>query len=97
MADYMLFMHNDTPAGTRLRDWQPYLDELRDNGQLNGGGVVGDGQCFRREGDPAALSRRIGGYLRVTADTLADARKLLAGNPVYEAGGTVEIRLLPKD
>jgi hypothetical protein len=32
----------------------------------------------------------------VTAQSLAAARSLLAGDPVYEAGGTVEIRELPR-
>lgn len=32
----------------------------------------------------------------VAADSLDAARALLAGNPVFEAGGTVEIRELPR-
>lgn len=36
------------------------------------------------------------GKFRVEAETLADAETLLAGNPVFENGGTVELRELPK-
>jgi hypothetical protein len=32
----------------------------------------------------------------VNAENLAAAKSLLPGNPVYEAGGTVEIRELPR-
>lgn len=36
-------------------------------------------------------------YIRVKAGSLTDARALVVGNPVFEAGGTVEIRELPRD
>jgi len=36
------------------------------------------------------------GFIRVAADSLEDAQGLSAGNPVSEAGGTVEIRELPR-
>jgi hypothetical protein len=32
----------------------------------------------------------------VNADSLDRAKSLLVGNPVFEAGGTVEIRELPR-
>jgi hypothetical protein len=32
----------------------------------------------------------------MSAASLDEARKLLSGNPVFEAGGTVEIRELPR-
>jgi hypothetical protein len=40
---------------------------------------------------------RRSGYIRVQASDLDAARELVAGNPVYEAGGTIEVRELPKD
>jgi hypothetical protein len=43
-----------------------------------------------------AITAPIGGFIRVEAESLADAEALLAGNPVFE-DGTVEIRELPKD
>ncbi len=39
----------------------------------------------------------ISGFIRIEADDLEHATRLLAGIPVYEAGGTVEIRELPRD
>ncbi len=40
---------------------------------------------------------KIGGYITVQAESLEDAMTLLVGNPVFEAGGTVEIRDLPRE
>jgi hypothetical protein len=37
------------------------------------------------------------GFLRIRAASLDEAASFLAGNPVFEAGGTVELRELPKD
>ena len=35
--------------------------------------------------------------LRVHADSLTDTQPLVPGNPVFECGGTVEVRALPED
>jgi hypothetical protein len=40
---------------------------------------------------------RVSGCLRVGAKSLDDAVALLQGNPVYEAGSTIEVRELPRD
>jgi len=45
---------------------------------------------------PTAISRQIAGDIRIRAENLNAARELVIGNPVYEAGGTVEIRELPR-
>jgi hypothetical protein len=41
------------------------------------------------------IARHITGFMRITADSVEHAQTLLPGNPVFEAGGTVEIRALP--
>jgi hypothetical protein len=46
---------------------------------------------------PAPESAHFTGFIRVKAATMEDAVKLLNGNPVYESGGTVEVRELPRD
>ena len=46
--------------------------------------------------DASPVTRQISGYIRVRAEDLNAARELVFGNPVYEAGGTVEIRELPR-
>ena len=96
MADYMLLMHDDA-IGERAADWPAYLDALAAAGRLRGGSAIGEGRGYRRDAAPGAVSKHLTGFVRISAADLDEAAACLAGNPVYEAGGTVEIRLLPED
>ena len=89
-------MHDDATAESSDDDWGAYLGLLRSAGVFQGGSAIGGGACVRKAGKVPPLSAQISGFIRVTADDLAQAKTLLAGNPVYEAGGTVEIRELPR-
>jgi hypothetical protein len=99
MRDYILLMHNDVPGGLpRPRaEWAAYLAKLRDANAFQGGSSIGDGVCVAKSGLGRPLTRGVSGYIRINAIDLDAARALVSGNPVYEAGGTVEIRELPKD
>jgi hypothetical protein len=94
MADYILLMHDD--AGDEVFDWEPYIRRLKQDGCFEGGSAIGAGVCARKSGRVPAVTEHLAGYIRVTADSLDAARSLLAGNPHFEAGGTVEIRELPR-
>lgn len=94
MPDFIFLMHDDAPGGARL-DWDPYLTRLREAGVFQGGSAIGAGACVKKSGEAPEPTAHISGFVRVTADSLAGAQALLAGNPVFEAGGTVEIRELP--
>jgi hypothetical protein len=94
MADYIFFMHDDAPDGES--DWKPYLTMLKSNGCFEGGSAIGDGVCVRKSGEVVPLTSHLAGYIRVNADDLNHAKSMLAGNPHFEAGGTVEIRELPR-
>ena len=94
MAEYILLMHDD--ADDDETAWEPYLRGLRQRGVLEGGSAIGDGVCVCKRGKPPAVTSHLTGYIRVTADSLEQARSLLIGNPVFEAGGTVEIRELQR-
>ena len=59
------------------------------------GSLIGDGVCASKSSPTAAITGHISGYIRVCAESLESARELVVGNPIYEAGGTVEIRELP--
>lgn len=61
------------------------------------GGSIWPGICVHRSGTTTAVTPHLSGYLRVQAESIDDAKKLLLGNPVLNAGGTVEIRELPRD
>ena len=96
MPDYLMLMHNDPSEAADESDWAIYLQSLATTGKFRGGSAIGPGVCRRKSGAAPPATAQIGGYIRLEADSLADAEALLAGNPVYENGGTVEIRELPK-
>jgi len=99
MNDYILLMYGDVPEGQRRPDheWAAYFARLREASAFQGGSAIGGGVCVNKAGAARDISRRIAGYIRIRAADLGAAQALLAGNPVYEAGGTVEIRELVKD
>ena len=99
MNDYILLMHDDVPTvhADAETDWPAYFAKLRAANAFEGGSSIGGGVCVSKSGSPPAISRHLAGYIRIRAASLDAARELVIGNPVYEAGGTVEIRELPRD
>jgi hypothetical protein len=95
MKDFLLLMH----AGTRTDPdaWGPYFAKLREGGWFQGGSSIGAGACVTRSGAPPDVTRHLAGYIKIRATDINHATELVAGNPVYEAGGVVEIRELPRD
>jgi hypothetical protein len=94
MAEYIFLMHDDAEDDEDA--WEPYLHKLQQGGFFQGGSAIGDGICVRKTGTPVSITTHLAGYIRVNADNIEQAKSLLIGNPVLEAGGTVEIRELPK-
>jgi hypothetical protein len=94
MPEYILLMHDDAISNDDA--WRPYLQKLQQGGFFEGGSAIGDGVCAQQNGEPAALTAHLTGYIKVKADDMDQAKTLLAGNPHFEAGGTVEIRELPR-
>lgn len=94
MPDFILLMHDDAEVDDAA--WQPYIAALIERGCFQGGSAIGDGLALRKQGAPEPLLSGLAGFIRVSADSLDQAKTLLAGNPVYEAGGTIEIRELPQ-
>jgi len=76
--------------------WEPYLASLRRAGALRGGSEIGGGFRVRKSGSTSGVAGHIRGFIRVAAASLDAAQALVQGNPVFEAGGTVEIRDLPQ-
>jgi len=94
MAEDMFLMHDD--AISNDHDWGPYIQKLQQGGSFEGGSAMGDGICARKSGKPASVTAHLTGYIRVNAGGIEQAKALLIGNPHFEAGGTVEIRELPR-
>lgn len=95
MPEYLFLMHDDLRDEEDAEAWPRYISQLKAQRCFAGGSAIGAGASFRKSG-PAAPRTVVNGFIRVEAGSLAAAQKLLAGNPVYEAGGTVEIRELPE-
>jgi hypothetical protein len=93
MTDFLFLMHEGET--TSPAQWEAYLGRLGSQGVLRGGSAIGGGVCLKKSGAAPAISRNIVGYIKVEAADMAAAQALLAGNPVYEAGGAVEVRELP--
>lgn len=93
--EYLFLMHGGTT--TEPASWAAYLARLRSAGCFLGGSSIGGGICATRSGPAPELTRHLVGYIKIRAADLDEATALLAGNPVYDAGGTVEIRELPPD
>lgn len=99
MNEYILLMHQDAPdteAADDSKCWAQYIAKLRSTGQFDGGSSIGRGECLRKNHSGQPTDNDLGGFIRVRAASLESAKEFLAGNPVYEAGGTVEIRELPQ-
>ena len=99
MNDYLFLMHDDaedTDPTTRGSDWAGYLTMLRKSGHFSGGSAIGTGVCVAKSRPSKAVTAHLTGYIRVQAASMDEAKRLVEGNPVYEAGGTVEIRELPR-
>lgn len=99
MNDYLLLMHDDVPQERRRpdREWEAWFAKLRERGAFQGGSAIGGGVCVTKAGTRTGITRHLSGYVRIRAMDLEAALELVAGNPVYEAGGTVELRELPRD
>jgi hypothetical protein len=95
MNSYLLLMHNDVPQDRWIGDWEPYIEKLRQEGHFEGGSAIGDGVCAAKSRVAPEITGHLSGYVRIQAENLSHAKSLVQGNPVFEAGGTVEIRELP--
>ena len=95
MSEFLLLMHDDA-AEDAAGSWEPYLQRLKESGAFEGGSAIGEGICARKGGTVPSVTSHLTGYIRVNAASIDHARSLLAGNPHFEAGGTVEIRELPR-
>eukprot|EP01042_Synura_sphagnicola_P028176 gene28176-36361_t len=87
MTDYILLMH-DAGADIPPEAWTIYIEGLSRSGHLRSGSAIGGGIACRKDGMDADITAHLTGFIRIEADSLEDAKGLLAGNPAYEAGGT---------
>jgi len=87
MADFMMLMKGSETEG----DWEVYIKKLIDSGLFRGGSALGNGYSLLKGKEQDCM---VTGFMRFEADDISHIRALLAGNPVYEAGGEVELQQL---
>lgn len=106
MSEYILLMYNDAQDHSIVNDaenWSRYLDALYASGQFAEISAIGGGLCCKKDeadlgaNDKQQDQQQIVGSIRIRAENPLAAKQWLVGNPVYEAGGTVEIRALLRD
>ena len=99
MKDFILLMRTDGRAlAPRPVDaWPTYFATLRSANAFEGGSAIGDGVVMSKNAEPTHDGiTPISGYIRLRVESLEAACALVAGNPLYEAGGSVEVRELPR-
>jgi hypothetical protein len=99
MNEYILFMYHDVKDVDIANDserWAKYMATLGASGQFDGGSSIGAGVRFKAGHEILPADTHISGYIRIRAASPEAAACFLEGNPVFEAGGTVEVRELPK-
>src|SRR5262249_23325010 len=87
----------------QMQKWRTWIDELGKKGHFKAGEplestgkVVSGKQKVITDGPYAEAKDIVGGYLLVAAETLVDATELAKGCPIFDAGGTVEVRAVMK-
>lgn len=91
MQRFLFLMNSDTESPEQRELWTSYVNGLIEGNHLLGGSSLANGVIVRKpklEGVPSANHV---GYLLIEATNIEEAKTLLLGNPVYEAGGSVEI------
>jgi hypothetical protein len=110
MHEYMyLFRGGEIPEAQRapekmqahLQKWRDWIQTLSQQGQsiagqpLQSGGQVVAGSAMVITDGPFAEGKEIvGGYLIVRASDLAEAVEMSKGCPIFEHGGSVEVRAI---
>jgi hypothetical protein len=94
MPEFIIFMHSDSASEESEADWGMYIEKLNSSGGFRGGSTIGSGNAYRLGRSTVLASSQVNGFIRVKAESIADAEKFLEGNPTFHAGGTVEIRQL---
>lgn len=97
MREFILFMHGDATLPESDGVWDAYFERLHRSGQFDGGSSIGEGKTFRKGGAVGAAATSLVGFLRIRAADAEEAETFLVGNPVFDSGGTIEIRELLRD
>ncbi|WP_420581201.1 YciI family protein [Reichenbachiella sp.] len=111
MKDYLFIFRNDesgsdqTPEEMQahMAKWSVWMQGLAEDNKLiageplqKEGKVVRNAGALITDGAYAEGKEMVGGYLIVKSDTLDGAVEISKGCPIYEDGGSVEVREIMK-
>ena len=111
MSDYVyLYRSSQRPAGSpeqmqqQMQRWMAWMKELGEKGHIKDAGhpLEQTGKLVRgkektvTDGPFAEAKDIIGGYTLVQATDLAQAVELTSGCPIFDVGGSVEVRPVQK-
>lgn len=85
MLNYVMLMMGSASKG----DWEAYIEKLISSSEFRGGSSLGKGVAMSKGQRDSECS--VTGYVRFAVDNLDKAKELVSGNPLYEAGGRVEL------
>ena len=85
---------------TQMQKWMSWMQQLATQGHMKDRGqpLEGDGKMVTgpqksiTDGPFAEAKDLVGGYSLIEADSLAHAAELAKGCPIFEFGGSVEVR-----
>jgi hypothetical protein len=87
-----------------MQKWMAWMKDLADRGHVKemGHPLEATGKLVKAhhavtDGPFAEAKDLVGGYTLVTARDLAQAAELTSGCPIFEAGGSVEVRPIMKN
>jgi hypothetical protein len=106
MKDYLYLYHNGAAQLSpeqmqqNMQKWMTWLKDLGEKGHLKDAGAPLESTGRVVRGKPGALTDGpyaevkdvIGGFSLVKANDLAHATQLSKGCPIFETGGSVEVR-----
>jgi hypothetical protein len=98
-----LFRGSQTPTSpegmqAQMQKWMDWIQRLRTDGKyiagdpLQGGGKVLTSRKIITDGPFAEGKEIVGGYFLVQANTLDEAAEMAKDCPIFESGGSVEVR-----
>ena len=104
MSNFMfLFRGGSTPTSpeemqAQMQKWMTWIQRLREEGKyvagdpLQGGGKVLTSRKIITDGPFAEGKEIVGGYFLVRAETIDQAAEMAKDCPIFENGGSVEVR-----
>jgi len=109
MSDFIYLFRGGGPTGSpeqmqqQMQKWADWAKDLGSNGHLRGGDpldksgkVLLGADKTVTNGPYADAQDFVGGYMLIEADDLSTATKLSTACPIFESGGSVEIRPILK-